>query len=212
MKSIHKLNLLLFLCIHITLSVNSQEKDRTIKYGFVYGIGEQGVFPFNDHDYLYETKSYKAQLNYVFKEVNNFSFELNVEPSIFISKHQLLNKYFVTPEYGSDYLEERERQTSKKTMNEYSLGIGIISRYSFTERMSIYAFGSVGPMIIDTRTERMAKGFAFSDIFSFGFSYKIEKIILDLRYGVRHVSNFQLKSPNSGYNSTNFEIGFLVDL
>lgn len=212
MKSIYKLNLLLFLCIHITLSVNSQEKDRTIKYGFVYGVGEQGIFPFSDDDYLYETKSYKAQLNYVFKEVNKFSFELNVEPSVFISKHQLLNKYFVTPEYGSDYLEEREKQTTKKTMKEYSLGIGVISRYNFTENMSAYALGSVGPMIIDTRTERMAKGFAFSDIFSFGFSYKIEKVILDLRYGVRHVSNFQLKSPNSGYNSTNFEIGFLVDL
>ena len=40
MKSIYKLNLLLFVCIHITISVNSQEKDRTIKYGFIYGIGE----------------------------------------------------------------------------------------------------------------------------------------------------------------------------
>ena len=67
-------------------------------------------------------------------------------------------------------------------------------------------------MIIDTRTERMAKGFAFSDIFSFGFSYKIKKVILDLRYGVRHVSNFQLKSPNSLYSSRNFEISFLVVL
>jgi hypothetical protein len=208
MKSICKLNLLLFLCIHITLSVNSQEKGRAIKYGFVYGIGEQGIFPFSDDDYLYETKSYKAQLNYVFKEVNKFSFEINVEPSVFISKHQLLNKHFITPDYGSDYLEERDRQTAKKTMKEYSLGIGVISRYNFTENMSAYALGSVGPMIIDTRTERMAKGFSFSDIFSFGFSYKIEKIILDLRYGVRHVSNFQLKNPNSGYNSTNFEIGF----
>lgn len=212
MKSIYKLQLIILTLFFFACSLYSQEKEKSIKYGFVYGIGEQGIFPFSDTDYTYETTSYKMQLNYVFKEINKFSFELNVEPSVFISKHQLLNKHFITPEYGSDYLEERERQTTKKTMKEYSLGIGIISRYNFTENMSLYALGSVGPMIIDTRTERMAKGFAFSDIFSFGVSYKIESIILDMRYGVRHVSNLELKSPNSGYNSTNFEIGFLVDL
>ncbi|AOW21999.1 hypothetical protein LPB138_03805 [Urechidicola croceus] len=78
--------------------------------------------------------------------------------------------------------------------------------------MSIYAQGSIGPMITDTETERMAKGFAFSDVLSFGLSYKIKTIILDLRYGVRHVSNAELQQPNSGYNSTNFEFGFLVEL
>jgi hypothetical protein len=212
MKTRFKLNGLLFLFIVIAINTYSQEKNTPIKYGFVYGFGEQGIFPFTDDDYLYETKSYKAQLNYVFKEKGSFSFEFNIEPSVFISKHQLLNKHFIRPDYGSDYLEERDRQTTKKTMKELSLGIGVISRYNFTENMSVYALGSVGPMIIDTRTERMAKGFAFSDILSFGLSYKIEKIILDLRYGYRHVSNFQLKSPNSGYNSTNFEIGFLLDL
>lgn len=212
MKSIYKLNILLFLFFHISFSLHSQEKHRTIKYGFVYGFGEQGIFPFSDDDYTYETQFYKAQLNYVFKEKGRFSFEINVEPSYYVSEHQLLNEHFIRPDYGSDYLEERERQTTKKTMKEYVLNIGAISRYNITKQFSAYALGSVGPMVIDTRTERMAKGFAFSDIFSFGLSYKIDKIILDARYGVRHVSNFQLKSPNSGYNSTNFEFGFLLDL
>ena len=75
----------------------------------------------------------------MFKEVNNFSFELNVEPSVFIYKHQFVNEHFVRPDYGSDYLEERDRQTTKKTMKEYSLGIGVISRNNFTENMSLYA-------------------------------------------------------------------------
>jgi hypothetical protein len=50
-----------------------------------------------------------------------------------------VNEHFVRPDYGSDYLEERDRQTTKKTMKEYSLGIGVISRNNFTENMSLYA-------------------------------------------------------------------------
>lgn len=190
--------------------VNSQENKKILKYGFNYGFGEQGIFPFSDNDYSYELQFYKGQINYVFKTKGKFSFELNFEPSIYITKHQLLNKHFVTPNDGDDYLEQRERLTKKKTMKEYVLGIGFIYRYKLVDNLSIYALGSVGPMIIDTETERMAKGFAFSDVFSFGLSYKLNLITIDTRYGVRHVSNFQLQNPNSGYNSTNFEIGILI--
>ena len=64
----------------------------------------------------------------------------------------------------------------------------------------------------ETETERMANGFAFSDVLSFGLTYKIKAISFDVRYGVRHVSNAELQQPNSGYNTTNLEVGILVDL
>ncbi len=95
-------------------------------------------------------------------------------------------------------------------MKEFALGIGIITRYNLINNISVYALGSVGPMIIDTETERLAKGFAFSDVFSLGLSYKLNSITIDTRYGVRHTSNLNLQNPNSGYNSANFEIGFLI--
>ncbi|PHR74542.1 MAG: hypothetical protein COA67_00240 [Lutibacter sp.] len=209
MKSINKIPLILLIISCFAYNVHSQEK-KTIKYGFNYGIGKQGNFPVSDKDYLYELQFYKGQINYIFKTKGKFCFELNFEPSIYISKHQLLNKNFITPYSGDDYLERRERFTKKKTMKEYVLGVGIIARYNLVDNISIYALGSVGPMIIDTETERMAKGFAFSDVFSLGLSYKLNSITIDTRYGVRHVSNFNFQNPNSGYNSANFEIGVLI--
>lgn len=203
-----------FLFIALFLLINNQlalAQETRYKYGFVFGTGEQGIFPFSDDDYVYETTFFKGQINYTFKRTAHFSFEINLEPSFYSSKHQLLNKYFITPENYENYVEEREIMTRRKTIKEYVLNIGVISRYHLNNKISIYALGSVGPMIIDTRTERMAKGFAFSDIFSLGVSHKFAKLILDFRYGIRHVSNLELKNPNSGYNSTNFEIGFLYD-
>lgn len=202
------------ICLFISFSstIIAQESEKKIKYGFNYGKGELGNFPFEDKDYSYETTFYKAQINYILKDKEKFNLELNIEPSYYVSEHQLLNKYFIKPGDYDDYLTEREIMTTKKTMKEYVLNLGIIARYKFVKNLSAYALGSVGPMIIDTRTERMAKGFAFSDIFSLGLSYKINKITLDTRYSARHVSNLQLQSPNSGYNSTNFEFGFLVEL
>ena len=210
MKTINKFQLVLILISFITYSIQSQEEKKSVKYGFNYGFGEQGIFPFSDNDYIYELKFYKGQINYTFKTNGKFSFELNFEPSLYITKHQLLNEYFVTPEENDDYVELRERFTKEKTMKEYVLGVGIIARYDLVKNLSVYALGSIGPMIIDTETERLAKGFAFSDVFSFGLSYKLNSITIDTRYGVRHVSNLYFQNPNSGYNSANFEIGFLI--
>jgi hypothetical protein len=72
--------------------------------------------------------------------------------------------------------------------------------------------GSIGPMISDTETERLAKGFAFSDIVDLGVGYKVGKIMFEVRPGVRHVSNANLQSPNSGLNSSNINFSISVAL
>lgn len=207
----HKYLVLLPILFLFHTTSYSQENTSKVKLGFIYGFGEQGVFPFSSTDYTYEIKFYKAQINYALFERGKFNFEINIEPSYYSSEHQLLNEHFVTPN-EEGYLHKRAKYTKLKSMNEYTLGLGFIVRYPIFEPLSVYALGSIGPMYIDTETERMAKGFAFSDIFSFGLSYKIKSISLDVRYGVRHVSNVNLQSPNNGYNSTNFEFGFLIDL
>lgn len=204
--------IILFFILFDTMTGNAQEKSKKIKYGFNYGKGEQGTFPFHSKDYIYELQFYKLQVNYLIKQKNKHSLELNIEPSIYIAEHQLLNEQFVRPEDGENYQELREQFTQLKTMKEYSLGIGIIYRYQLNHKLSTYVIGSIGPMIIDTETERMTKGFAFSDVLSIGFSYPISSIIFDIRYGVRHVSNLNFSLPNSGYNTTNIEVGFLVKL
>lgn len=97
-------------------------------------------------------------------------------------------------------------------MNEYVLNVGLQMIYSINENLSPYLLGSVGPMVIDKQTKRQKKGFAFSDIFAIGLLYRTNDIILDLRFGIRHVSNAGFGHPNKGYNSSNFEIGLSLPI
>ena len=94
-----------------------------------------------------------------------------------------------------------------KSMNEYVLNLGVIYRYYFNSKTSVYGLANVGPMYIDTETERLQKGFAFSDIFALGSNYKFGRISLDVKCLFRHVSNANLQKPNFGYNAIGFELG-----
>ncbi len=213
MKCIY--NLILLLILIFTFGVNAQsdlQNKNKISLGFNYGLGTQESFPFNSKDYSYKIQFYKIQINYKLIESKKWSFEVNVEPSYYQAEHQLLNMYYVRPEMYDDYLEKREEFTKKKIINEYVLNIGIIARYKIYKSFSTYAIGSVGPMYSDTDTERMNAGFAFSDIFGFGVSYKINRFCLDFRYTLRHVSNLNINLPNNGHNSTNLELGCTYQL
>jgi hypothetical protein len=87
-----------------------------------------------------------------------------------------------------------------------------VFRYRSDKKMSFFMMGSVGPMISDTQTERLAKGFAFSDIIAAGVTYKTGKVMFEVRPGLRHVSNANLQFPNCGHNSTNIDFGLFVKL
>jgi len=197
---------ILFSIQGVNAQTESQNSDK-IKIGVNFGIGTQESFPFNSKDYSYDIQFYKFQINYKLKEYKKWIYEVNAEPSYYLAEHQLLNKYYVKPEDGDDYLEKREEFTQKKHINEYVLNLGFIARFKINEKFSTYALASVGPMYSDTDTERMNAGFAFSDIFGLGVSYKVNKFNLDFRYSIRHVSNLNISLPNNGYNSSNIEIG-----
>ena len=202
--------LLLFLCFSV-ISV-AQIKKENFKYGFNYGMGSQNKFPFNSKQYSHDVEFYKIQINYLLKAKRKWSFEINAEPAFYVAEHQLLNKWFIKPNSGDDYLEQREYHTQKREIKEYVLNLGFLTRFSITKKLSVYNLGSIGPMISDKTTERLAKGFAFSDIMALGTSYEIGQVILDLRYSVRHTSNLEMKEPNNGHNTTNLEFGVLFDL
>jgi len=194
--------------------VNAQDtiqKNKKIRLGFNYGFGTQQSYPFNSKDYTYDVQFYKIQINYLISKKTKWSFEINVEPSIYFNEHQLLNKYYVQPN-EDDYLKKREEFTKLKPLNEYVLNLGFLARYHVFNNFSTYILGSVGPMYSDTDTERMNAGFAFSDIIALGLSYQINTFFLDFRYSMRHVSNANLSEPNNGYNSMNFEFGLTYQL
>ena len=191
------------------MSINgvAQIKRENLRLGFNYGTGAQDRFPFDSRQYSHEVEFYKIQINYELKQKRKWTFELNVEPAYYVAEHQLLNEYFIKESDGENYLELRDLYTQKRTIREYVLNLGFLARYTVFKNSSIYVLGSVGPMISDKETERLASGFAFSDILAFGTSYTIKNIRLDFRYSVRHTSNFEIKEPNNGHNTTNLEFG-----
>ena len=119
-----EIKMLLIIFILFSASTHAQDtipKSNKIRLGLNYGFGTQQSYPFNSKDYTYDVQFYKIQINYLLNKRTKWSFEINVEPSIYINEHQLLNKYYVQPNDGDDYLEKREEFTKIKQLNEYVL-------------------------------------------------------------------------------------------
>lgn len=211
-QSHYRIFIIISLSVFSTFISSAQINKEKLKFGFTHGYGTENTFPFNSKDYDHTVSYYKIKINYLLKEKRKWSYEVNIEPSFNIATHQLINKWFIKPSIGDDFLEQRELFTQKREIKEYVLNLGFLIRYKIVKNLSVYNLGSVGPMISDKGTERLAKGFAFSDILAFGTSYNIDKIQLDIKYSIRHTSNFDFKSPNHGHNTANIEFGVLFKL
>ena len=185
----------------------SQEKQSKFSIGASYGLGNE----LKNTDYSYTNRYVKGQLYYSLKKTKHFEFQILLEPEINFATHQLLNFYFVTPE-ESNFEEKRARYIQLKDIREYVLHVGFLVRKPLSKQFSLYALGSVGPMITDTETERLSKGFAFSDVFGLGISYKMKNLTLDFRPNLRHNSNAGLQSSNAGFNSLNYDFSVVFPL
>lgn len=201
----------LFLTLALPLCISASDDTLNTKIGISYTSGRQQIFPFNSRDYSYDTKGIKLIYNYSFSS-EKFHFEFQAEPSFYRAEHQLLQELFVQPADGPDFLARRETFTKLKSFTEITANIGLIMRYSFNRSFSIYWIGSVGPMYSGIETERLAYGFAFSDLTGIGASVKLNRFIFDIRPGIRHVSNADLKQPNSGHNTTTIDAGVLFEI
>ncbi|SNR17584.1 acyloxyacyl hydrolase [Tenacibaculum jejuense] len=205
-----KKSIFLFFLFNLTITtLFSQE--RKIYLGLNYGRATQNSFPLNDPDYDYDNQYLKVQINYPLTLKENFNFELLIEPSVYFANHQLLNEQFVLPT-TENFLELREKFTKRRAFEEYALNIGILIRYNIFSKFSSYLLGSVGPMISNEDTERLKRGFAFSDILGLGFSWKQKRILFDFRLTLRHNSNLNFASPNKGHNSFGIESGISFQL
>lgn len=177
----------------------------------MYGYGEQSGFLLKNKDYSYSSNTVKLQLFYPLKS-GKLSIDLLIEPTIGFAKHQLLNFYFIEPD-EPDYLAKRAEFTQSKLLTEYILSNKLLLHYKVYKSNSVYVLAGIGPMLISKRTERLAKGLAFSETVGLGLSLKIGKnIYFDIRGILRHLSNAELKKPNSGINIVSFESGLNVKL
>lgn len=203
---LNKLYFLLFFCC---VTVYAQQTGETSHFsaGLSYGNGSE----FSNTDYTYSNNYIQGQVYYTLNPGNKWEYQVALQPEMNFARHRLKNLYFVTPN-DPRYIEKREEYTRLKDIREYILNVAFFVRRNFGENFSIYAMGNVGPMITDTETERLTKGFAFCDVFAIGITYKIGDIILDIRPNVRHTSNAGLQQSNAGFNTRNIAFGVIVPL
>ncbi len=184
----------------------AQEDARRWRLGVAEGVGTQQAFPFNKPLYKHDFWAFKILLNRALGSKGAFSWEVQLEPSVYVVRHRLLNPYYVQPSWGADYLAQRVRYARGVQITEYVLNAGLVGRYSPTRRMSLFLLVSTGPMYSDAATERLAKGLAFSDILACGVGYRLGGLLLELRPGLRHVSNAHTQDPNGGYNTVTIDL------
>lgn len=211
---------ILLSCLFIILILTSnlllaQEKVKPFKWlrtGFVYGYASQNKYFVQDTDYHYETNSFKWSNHFNLSRKRKHAWELLIEPSYYFSRNESFNpwqKYYTSIDNAE---EMRNILMPFKLMNEYALNLGITYRRYVSKNASVYTYLNVGPMYIDTDTDRLKKGFAFSDILAVGFNYRMKDFSLDGKTFFRHVSNANFQWPNFGLNAFGFEIGFYYEL
>lgn len=175
--------------------------------GFSYGNGSE----FKNTDYTYTNSYFQGQVYYSLNSGKKWEYQLALQPEINFARHRLKNYYFVKPD-DPDYDQKREAYMKLKDMREYILNAALFVRYNVTNDFSIYAMGNVGPMITDTDTERLTKGFAFCDVFALGLSYDVGIADIDVRANARHVSNAGFQDSNAGFNTKNLALGIVFPL
>ena len=198
--------------IFFTINLIGQDKKESIlkpyKVGFLYNYGSDENFIFDDPDYTYTTNTFKGQAFYKLGNWRKLNFELIVQPQIQFLQHQLINFYYVT--HNQDNFEEKTKEFMQpKSMNLYALEFAFASKLKMTEKLTLQGAISLGFSYIDTRTERLAKGFTFIENFSLGLSQQISnKSFLYIGSNFGHVSNLNFQKPNDGYNILGLEIGY----
>lgn len=186
-----------------------QEKRYTSNYevGVCYGWGKE----FKNTDYTFSNSYVQLQFYYSFNPEQKWEYQLAVMPEVNFAQHQLLNKYFVTPD-EPDYIEKRNEYTKLKDVRQIIFNVAFFLRYNFSDNFNVYTMGNVGPMLNDTNTERLNRGFAFNDVFAVGTTISFYHVTLDIRPNVTHVSNAGLYNSNAGFNTYNISFGVIVPL
>lgn len=198
------------------LSLQGQEKNKYLfnptKVGVLYTSANEKNFLFDDLDYAYSTNTLKLQAFYTLGTWKSIHFEWIVQPQMQFLKHQLFNEQFVLPS-ENNYIDKRAEFTQPKTLHLYALELGFSVKKNLTKKMSLQAIIGLGVATIDKRTERLARGFTFIENATIGILYKTSaNTLLHLGCVAGHVSNFDTKNPNGGYNTLGLEVGFQFQL
>jgi hypothetical protein len=175
------------------------------------GAAAEAYFPFTKRDYFYETQFVKLQYQRLLWNRKQWHIQLLVEPGYYKARHKLLNVFYIKPSDAANFEELREKFSKPRDFYELALNIGLKFSLKTNSNWKPYGLISSGPMLSSTETERLARGFAFSDVLAAGIQYQVSpKSLLDLRYALRHNSSAGINRPNFGHNSGGLEVGVSI--
>ena len=191
------------LCIALLLGINlsAQEKENYPRFNdskhqlsVLYGYGGQDLL---DVRYQYEVQFFKLQ----------YSFTV-------LNKEKWAMDAVAIPQYNIVRLRPRTRFPDETNGIEYGINFGVLLRKKLkSDVFSPYILASAGPHYISDAPTRQATGFIFSDNFFIGTNIKLHnRLYFDVRIGIRHISNFNIKLRNLGINNTIANVGLTVPL
>jgi hypothetical protein len=160
------------------------------KIGFISGYGDQS---FLDVNYYYHIVFFEGQYSFSVLKKSNWGLEILTQP-----------------QYNITSMKNNDNASDLVKGYEFGLNTGLLIRRNFlSDKLSLYSCVSIGPHYVSDVPDRQSEGFIFSDNFFIGMNALIyNNLYLDLRSGVRHISNASLKQPNGGVNNSVFKGGF----
>jgi len=205
---------LIFVCV-ISSSYGQKSKKGLFsptKFGIQFIQGNENSFLFNDPDYFYRSNTLKGQFYYPFTKWKSMAISLILQPQLQFIQHQLYNEHFVKPT-EDDYLEKRKRYTQLKNLSIFAVALGLEAKKQVFKSTSIFFQIGLGLGYVDMTTERLAKGFTFTQNGNLGLDIKVTPTAsIQIFGGIGHVSNANIQLPNSGYNMFNTGVGFLYNI
>ncbi|MGI9546145.1 MAG: acyloxyacyl hydrolase [Flavobacteriaceae bacterium] len=171
-------------------------RESKTRLGFVYGYGSQENLGMNA-DYQYDVIYFQAQYFRQLANWRNTGLELLLQP-------QYNSANFI---YGDNDFRD---------INGYEIGLNIgflLRHYPANKMLSLYFLISTGPHYASILPYRQSSGFIFSDNLFVGLTIKLtDDSYLDIRPGIRHLSNAGFKYPNGGINNLIISAGLMVAL
>jgi hypothetical protein len=187
------------ICLSIVISIHSfgqinQGMNCKTKLGLSLGYGTQSLI----------TENYDYKIKLV-----NFQYSRKLMGNNDLGVDIVLSPHFVSVNFKPNI-----DINSYNSSFEFGLNGGFLIRKNIVDSsLYTYFLFSVGPHFITDAPDRQRMGFIFSDNAAFGLLFKIERdVYLDLRLGIRHISNANTRLPNSGINNLIFNLGVVFPL
>jgi hypothetical protein len=203
---------ILFFLVIFGVNLSDAQVEPKISYlksGIQFNKNSRNNFYFEEVDYAFDINTLKYQRFYKLRDLGRWEFIAIPQLQYQYIRHQLLNKFFVQEfNYGENFLEFRERFMRPKTISFFAFEIGFQLRREVFSTLHFEFTAGLGAGYIDTETERVARGFTFLENLSFGLALPVKSNEIYLGFLFNHISNFNTQTPNSGYNSLGWEIGF----